>query len=271
VKLLELLLDAVKAVFTAMYVPVDQVGSGTATQCSTAGLNTVAPLLEACYDIQSRCAFNALHARYTASLETPAARSGSSSSGTGTSSSSTSDCTNDDRLISRVTEAVYGVHVVAGDLLYAVCKMLEQQVGSSSEQDQHQDQEQEQEQEQDQEQESASEDSNSDALSCMLENPIVQMTLLQQLAAYTMLLHEEHVSLVNAAEQQQQQQQQPASSQPAVSGQTSSSSSSQPAASQQCQARLAAAAAAASRGNQGTDNAASSASVQTSWMWLHST
>jgi hypothetical protein len=77
-------------------------------------------------------------------------------------------------------------------------------------------------------------DSDGAAVPCMLAEPIVRMVLLQQLTVYAMLLHEEHVSLLDAAEQQQQQQ--PAvsgwssssSSQPAVSGQSSSSSSSQP-------------------------------------------
>jgi hypothetical protein len=59
------------------------------------------------------------------------------------------------------------------------------------------------------------------ALSGMLAAPIVLKVLLQQLTAFAVLLHEEHISLPDVAEQQQQQ--------PAVSGQSSSSSSSQPA------------------------------------------
>jgi hypothetical protein len=58
----------------------------------------------------------------------------------------------------------------------------------------------------------------------MLADPIVPTVLLQQLASLAMLLHEEHISLIGAAEQQEQQQQQQQQQQPAMSGQSNSSS-----------------------------------------------
>jgi hypothetical protein len=184
-----------------MHVTVDQEGSypAPARLQLLAGLHTVAPLLQACYNIQSQCAFSAWN---TADPDTDTLMASSSSSSSGTSSSN-----NEGSLISRVAAAVFAVNVVAGDLLFALCKMMQQ------------------------DQETPFTDSNSDALARMLSEPMVPVVLLQQLAALAMLLHEEHVSLLDVAEQQQQQQQQPAlqsssSSQPAVSSQSASSSSS---------------------------------------------